>query len=85
MEAELRAAKKSALRKRCVEAGISEAALEQADDDDDSKEAFIQWLLKNSASADESKLRAELGVLKQSALRRRAEDGGPGPSGWADG
>ena len=76
MEAELRVAKKSALRKRCVEAGFSEAALEGADDDEDSQEAFIRWLLKNSAGANESKLRAELGALKQSALRRRAETTG---------
>jgi hypothetical protein len=81
-EPELRAMKQSRLRRLASQQGISEEELERADDSDDTKAALVQWLLSHFASASspldlpEVSLRAELGKMKQSALRRRA--GGAG-------
>lgn len=75
MEEDLTAMKQSALRKRCLEQGMGEAALEVCDDADDTKGAFVRWLVENCMSP-ESKLREELENMKQSALRQRAAKSG---------
>eukprot|EP01047_Picozoa_sp_COSAG01_P073113 COSAG01_NODE_11820_length_1853_cov_2.289624_1_plen_455_part_01 len=70
---ELGALPKSALRKRAVAEGACGAALDEADDADDTKAALIELIIALSPDGDRvSARREELAALKKSALRKRA-------------
>ena len=60
-EAELRAMKVSALKKRAKEAGVDEAELEEADDADDVKSTLIALLIVARERVPERKRRARPG------------------------
>jgi hypothetical protein len=73
LEKELHAMKVSALRKRAIASGASEAAVEEADDADDTKSEVIKLILVHERSDEAVKLdaiRAELLACKTSLLRR---------------
>eukprot|EP01045_Picozoa_sp_COSAG04_P015782 COSAG04_NODE_1273_length_7466_cov_76.544319_6_plen_285_part_00 len=72
-EAELRAMKVSALKKRAKEAGVGEAELEEADDADDVKGTLIALIVAREPA---EQLRAELAGMKPSALKKRAKEVG---------
>eukprot|EP01045_Picozoa_sp_COSAG04_P003344 COSAG04_NODE_135_length_23774_cov_40.993918_7_plen_329_part_00 len=78
-EAELRAMKVSALKKRAKEAGVGEAELEEADDADDVKSTLITLIVAREAQRvpePAEQLRAELAGMKPSALKKRAKEVG---------
>jgi len=76
-EAELRAMKVSALKKRAKEAGVGEAELEEADDADDVKGTLIALIVaRERAPEPAEQLRAELVGMKPSALKKRAKQAG---------
>eukprot|EP01045_Picozoa_sp_COSAG04_P004647 COSAG04_NODE_205_length_20393_cov_45.275796_13_plen_2486_part_00 len=78
LRSELEQLKPAALLRRAKEADVDEAALDEALDADDPKSVLIDLLLQQpplpAAAADDA-LRAELGALKVSALRKRALSG----------
>eukprot|EP01045_Picozoa_sp_COSAG04_P015047 COSAG04_NODE_1165_length_7994_cov_50.104370_5_plen_337_part_00 len=76
-EAELRAMKVSALKKRAKEAGVGEAELEEADDADDVKSTLIALIVARERVPEPAEqLRAELAGMKPSALKKRAKEAG---------
>jgi hypothetical protein len=75
LASELMATKMSALRKRAMSYGVSEEALEEADDAEDTKAELIKLILAHEQPADESgsdAVRAELLATKTSLLRKKA-------------
>ncbi len=78
-EAELRAMKVSALKKRAKEAGVGEPELEEADDADDVKSTLIALIVARERVPEPAEqLRAELAGMKPSALKKRAKEAGVG-------
>ena len=78
---ELRRLRPSQLRKHALAAGVVEARLDSADDEEDPRAATIELIVASAphptshADADpDSALRSELSGLKLSALRRRANE-----------
>ena len=75
LRSELQTLKVGALGRRAAEAGVDEAALEEAEESADPKAALIELILQCSgateADAATSALRAELLQLKLGALGRR--------------
>eukprot|EP01051_Picozoa_sp_SAG22_P008360 SAG22_NODE_633_length_8375_cov_10.556549_1_plen_1959_part_10 len=72
----LRGLKPSQLKKRAKAAGVTEDALEEADDADSPKEALINLIFEAEKPADDSALREELNSLKPSKLKKRAKAAG---------
>jgi hypothetical protein len=77
LAAEIKAMKPSQRRKRALDAGATEAQIDDAEDADDVTAAFVELLASSEQpSGQEDLLAAELRTMKPSARRKRATDAG---------
>ena len=85
LRAELGALRRRDLKQRARDAGVTQDEVDDAEDEDDTKECLIRLVLQRQASAADAEaaaaarvaaLRAELGALRFKDLKKRARDAG---------
>ena len=80
LRAELVGMKLGALKKRARETGVTPEQLDDADDEDDPKQAVVELILEAAPGVDAgAALRAELAEMKMGVLKKRAREAGVTP------